>query len=90
MANQAAPSALIWKVHRQMAQAQLASLWAALCQRADSGLGVHTVCCSEATENQILLSESSVSCLLAPLEVHTADHTSSHGFTSTNPYTENA
>lgn len=76
---------LIWKVHRQMARALLPSLWVALRQRADSRVGVHTACLSEAIENQSLLSESSVSCLLAPLEVHTAEHTSSHGFTSTNP-----
>lgn len=69
---------LIWKVHRQMARALLPSLWAALCQRAGSRVGVHTACLSEAIENQILLSESSVSFLLTPLEVHTAGHTSSH------------
>lgn len=49
---------LIWKVYRQMAQALLTSLWAALCRRADSGVGVHTACLSEAAERQILSSES--------------------------------
>lgn len=75
---------LIWKVHRQMARALLASLWVALCQRAGSRVGVHTACFSEATENQILLSVFS---LLFPRTTGST-HSRPHILTLT-PYTEN-
>lgn len=67
---------LMWKVHRQMARALLPSLWA------DSGVGVHTACLSEATENQSL--QSLVSSLLRKYtQQSTRPHTASRPLTPT-------